>query len=589
MTWTKTALSVAFLALVAVFFCGPALAASPVMPSPELVAAPSAKSNPNERRSITLVDIGPGTAPELQIAAQACAGLFNRKRGGSVYTRMKDKDGRWLEELGLKADEVMEADRFVEACLAEFPRCVRYSYQEQQKLLPNILTAAAAFEAVPLDREMGAQCGEVAFDALVEFKERNTPLLATRYAYENFVNETSGLAMLDPGYSHAEGNFLRDEIVAEMNPVMVDLVFSKKLFVMYLTDGCIDFSPQHALLNEIVRDNPWPKPIGVYGYAFYWNVFGGFLFESQTMCSDARNMGAIPTMVNNLSFFSTRRAPISEPGELRQNAEEEIEYDPDKTYVAFIVGDGDNVSFMLGFRTQWIEQRVRACLADENSCPPLSWSISPQLTSLAPDVLEWYYGMGRQTGKDHFMLPPSGHLYSYPSSLEAGEVQENYIAATENDARLLGTEGVVHWEWFTDWRRTENELLPKYARRDGAIRGVVAVNVPYLFPTFTWGRNQFFKVLVGPDAGQSVLFRPRVWRGIDDRGKFGDKEYYLSPRNMAKELGGYPRGTVMAVYMTSDGGLTLENSVMELVKVLPPHVRLVSCGAAIRLVTQASR
>ena len=52
---------------------------------------------------------------------------------------------------------------------------------------------------------------------------------------------------------------------------------------------------------------------------------------------------------------------------------------------------------------------------------------------------------------------------------------------------------------------------------------------------------------------------------------------------MAEELGGYPRGTVTWVYMTSDGGLNLENSFMALVRLLPDHVRLVSADTASRL------
>jgi hypothetical protein len=57
---------------------------------------------------------------------------------------------------------------------------------------------------------------------------------------------------------------------------------------------------------------------------------------------------------------------------------------------------------------------------------------------------------------------------------------------------------------------------------------------------------------------------------------------------MAEELGGYPPGTVTGVYMTSDGGLSLENSFMELVRLLPPHVELVSADTAARLALSAA-
>jgi hypothetical protein len=58
---------------------------------------------------------------------------------------------------------------------------------------------------------------------------------------------------------------------------------------------------------------------------------------------------------------------------------------------------------------------------------------------------------------------------------------------------------------------------------------------------------------------------------------------------MAEELGNYPPGTVTGVYMTSDGGLNLENSFMALVKVLPSHVQLVSADTAARLALSAVR
>ena len=531
-----------------------------------------------------VVEMGQDTDPALQIAAQACIGLYNRRSGGSAYVRIEDKDRMWMDELGLSTGEVMDAGSFVDTCVKEFPRCVRYSYRDQQTLLPNILTVGAVLEAVPLDQGMAAQCNDVAFDAIKEFEDRHTPYLATKYVYENFVDDTTGLAMLNPGHAIRTKKDWDPPIVRDMDPRMIDFVFSEKLFVTYLVNGCIKGTKQHDLLNDIAGENPWPDPIGVYGYADYWLVFGGFLFESQTMCADSRNMGAIPTKTNNLSFFSTRSAPITGPDELEQNGPEDIEYDPGKTYVAFVVGDGDNISFIMDSRAEWFRRRVETCSKGEDFCPPLTWSISPHLPDIAPDVLEWYYEMAHKTGKDYFMLPPSGHLYSYPSSLEESVMQDRFVAATEADARLLGISSTVHWEWFTRWHYAEEEFLPKYAGQDGPIKGIVPVNVPYMFPTFTWDRNEFFKVLLGDDGGKTVLFRPREWRGVDDKAeRLVDRKFHLSPESMAKELGGYPRGTVTAIYMTSDGGLNLDNSVMELIKILPEHVRLVSTDAAIKL------
>jgi hypothetical protein len=592
----KSILAILALALAPVLVANPAFASGTVAPSrdaapgppPDFTDAPANMAPlSREGHSLKVVDLGPEATPAIQIAVQACVGLSNAKLGGSVYTRMKAQDFPWLEELDLKPDEIMDADRFLAACMTEFPRCVRYSYHQQQGLLPNILTVSAVLEAIPLDEEIKVSCRDMVFDATAEFKARATPYLATKYVYDNYADATTGLAMLNPGYNSADKKVWDPGITKAMDPSMIDFVFSQKLFVMFLVNGCIKGTRQNTLLNEIAGKNPWPKPIGVYGYADYWLVFGGFLFEAQTTCSDARNMGEIATTVNNLSFFSTRRPPIMEAGELKHNKSENIAYDPTQTYVAFVVGDGDNIAFIMDPRAEWLRQRTRACREEENSCPPLTWSISPHLTRIAPDVLKWYYEKSYETGKDYFMLPPSGHLYAYPSSLE-NNIQDQFVAATEKDARLLGTNSTVHWEWLNKWRYAEEKFLPKYAKRDGAIQGLFPVNVPYMFPTFTWKDNQFFKVLRGQDGGRVVLFRPREWRGIDERGEFLNKKCYLSPKNMAKELGEYPRGTVATVYMTSDGGLTLDNSFLELVKILPEHVRLVSSDTAIKLALEAS-
>lgn len=536
--------------------------------------------------AFTVVEIDPATWPTVNLAVHACAGLRNRQHGGSVYTVMSDKDVRWLDELDLGSGETMDAGAFLDACRSEFP-CVRYSYADQQRLLPNILTVGAALGAVPLDEAIATACTDVAFDAVAEFADRDTPYLATKYVFENFIDDTAGWAMLNPGYETLEGNVANPALAHEMAPELVDYVFSEKLFVTFLVNGCVGQTQENDLLREIATSNPWPSPIGVYGYADYWMLFGGYLFESQTRCLGSRNMGAIPTKTTNLSFFSTRRAPIEEPGEVEQNAPEDVAYDPDNTYVAFVVGDGDNIAYMMDARGEWLRQRLADCRRAENSCAPITWSISPHLPRIAPDVLEWYYAMSRETGMDYFMLPPSGFLYAYPGSLNEDD-QDAFASATERAARILDTDSTVHWEWWNTWRRAETEYLPRYARPDGVIRGVFPVNVPYMIPTFTWSDpDQSYKVIDGEDGGRVVLFRPREWRGIDDSGSGLTEDFYLNPERMAEKLGSLPRGTVAYVYMTSDGGLNLENSFMALVKILPEHVRLVSGGTAARLALEA--
>ena len=539
-------------------------------------------TTPPYASEFTVVDIDQETPATVQLAVQACAGLYNRELGGSIYTRMEENDSQWLEELDLEPTEIIGAVAFLEACVVRFPACVRYSYDAQQKLLPNILTVGAVLGAVPLDVEMTVTCGHMAFDATVEFKEKNTPYLATKDVYERYLDDTTGLAMLNPGYDPNASDLSNPGITRDMPSALVDFVFSEKLFVVFLINGCDGSSPENEVLHDVVNNSPWTRPVGVYGYNNSW-LIGGYLHEAQTRCLESRNMGAIPTKTANLSFFSTRRPPIENAGEIEGNEPEDLEYDPARTYVAFVVGDGDNVRFIMATRNVWLRQRMADCEKPDNSCEPITWSISPHLPRIAPDVLEWYYEKSRQTGKDYFILPPSGHLYAYPTSL-ALEDQDRFVAATELDARILGINSTVHWDWNETWLDAEEHFLPRYARQGGAIRGVFPINVPYMFPTFPWwDPDQFFSVLVGEDGSEIVVFRPRQWRGIDST----TDPFFLSPEKMADELGSYPPGTVTWVYMTSDGGLSLENSFMELVKLLPPDVQLVSADTAARLALDA--
>lgn len=531
---------------------------------------------------LTAVEVEPGAPAALQLAVQACVGLHNRKQGGSAYLLKDTHDSQWLEELDLKPRKVVDAQGFLNACMTEFPNCVRYNYSDQQTLLPNILTVAAVLDAVPLDVGLTATCSNMAFDATAELAELNTPYLATKYVFERYIDRTTGLAMLNPGYDKNPANPALPELSGDMSSALVDFVFSQKLFVVFLVNGC-SANPDRQLLSDIVNSGQWPTPLAVYGYNNSWNIGGGYLYEAQTRCLASRNMGAIASETDNLSFFSTRRAPILSANELQRNAPEDVTYDPSKTYVAFVVGDGDNIDFIMTTRRAWLRQRLADCEKGARSCAPITWTISPHLTRLAPDVLAWYYASTHRTGRDYFTLPPSGHLYAYPTSLRE-EDQDRFVALTEQDARVLGVESTVHWDWFTTWQSAEQDFLPKYARADGVIRGIFPVNVPYAIPLFAWWPvDQSFELLVGNDGGRLALFQSHEWRGVDD----SDAAFFPSPPRMAEQLESYPPGTITWVYMTSDGGLSLENSFDELVPLLPARIQLVSADTAAKLALAA--
>eukprot|EP00586_Coscinodiscus_wailesii_P001043 CAMPEP_0172483080 /NCGR_PEP_ID=MMETSP1066-20121228/9895_1 /TAXON_ID=671091 /ORGANISM="Coscinodiscus wailesii, Strain CCMP2513" /LENGTH=612 /DNA_ID=CAMNT_0013246735 /DNA_START=39 /DNA_END=1877 /DNA_ORIENTATION=- len=592
----------------------------------------------------------PNSLPSpFKLSLRACAGLLNRS-GAKIYVIGDDgtKDKKWLSELNLepcKDYETIIPEELIALCLNEFPTVVLYSYRKQKSLLPNIITLAATHNAVPIEaphlsrlsdthphlfRDRFLLLKKIYAQKVFRPPTLSTPLAATRYIFQKYADLTHGLAVLNPGYDtwNSVTPWNPPLTKKEMNASFVDYVFSETLFVMYLVNCGIPYTPSHRLLNDMLNDETrsgmWRHPgpggtVRVYGYADYWLV-GGFLFEAETMASSSRCMGSVPTLdASNLSFFSrfhddrptvvaaavdsyvivekkdglaaaaVKTTAVASSCQLLQNPTERIAYDPQMTYVAFVVGDGDNISCLTDYRTDWFEQRVAYChdkqskMGDASTAttpPPaaLTWTISPHLIEMAPSILQWYYARSQETKCDYFLLPPSGHLYAYPSSLDV-TVRGQFIKQTEQDAILLDTKSTVHWDWFTSWHKAEKEVIPKYGER-GVINGVFPTNVPFFLPTGTWPRDgaTFYKVFRKEKHHPVVLFRPRAWRGVH-----GSGPYLKSPQEMSNEIALYPKGTVAYVYMTSDQGLTLSNSFLELVDILPPHVRLVSTMAATQL------
>lgn len=556
-----------------------ALCSCVVVPEP---VAPVPEPDPRRYASAFTAVTTDGASAPMALAVHACVGLMNRELGGSAIVLGESHDAQWLDTLGLSPAETVDAETFLHRCHTQFPDCVRYDYTTQQALLPPILSAASALDAVPLALGLPVECSDPELDAIDALADHDTPQLATEWAAEHFLSMSTGLAMLNPGYQIDADDLSAPPLNRDMPPTMVDFVFSQRLFVVFLVNGCDEEDPENSALQAVVDGGPWPHPIGVYGYNNSW-LIGGYLHEAQTRCLPSRNMGAVPTETPNLSFWSTRRPAISERGQLLQNPRESLEWDPEKTYLSFVVGDGDNVRFILSTRNQWLQQRIDDCERPESRCAPLSWSLSPHLPWLAPDVIEWYYAQARSTGHDYFVLPPSGHLYAYPTSLNA-EDQDRFVAATEDDAALLDVSGTVHWDWFDTWEDATAGMLPKYAS-GGVIRGLFPVNVPFIIEAFPdWPEDRFFTVLER-DGGAVALFRPRQWRGVHDD---GDRFFY-SPERMAEEIAAYPRGTITSIYMTSDGGLSLENAFLALQPLLPPHVELVSADTAARLALSVPR
>ncbi len=532
---------------------------------------------------IMVVDLRSTASIPTQLAVQTCAGLFNRNESaaGAAYIFMQTQDDDWWRAVVAPASPSstnMTASAFLAKCLKTVSTGrLRYNYKAQQAISPNIITLAGVLDAVPLeDADPASQGVPVVFDAL-ESLANFTARDATEYVWQRYVDRTTTMAKLNPGLD-VHSKPLNPPLTKDIEPFLVDYVVKERLFALFMNNNCVPGTEEHALMEKITQNNPWPRPIRVYGYDDTYPLAGD-IFEAETTCVKEHNMGQIASNgVNNLGFFS-REPAIDSP--LKQNPEPtRAPYNKSRTYIAFIVGDGDNVGYVKGQHLDYMKKRVAACAGANPPCYPLTWTQSPQVLHLAPAMMRWYFDQARATGADYFVLPPSGDTYSYPAMM-SGQDQINHIRNTERDCQIMNCSGTVDWEWFTTWKSAIEDFYPKYAQNK-VIKGLFSVNVPYMFPVLRFGPKEFFKVF----DDSVVAFRPREWRGVTGKSY---QRTLLSAPEMAKEVNGYPEGTVTYIYFTSDGGGSVESTFDALVPLLDEHVEVVTPNAAVEMALQSSR
>ncbi|MDA8639338.1 hypothetical protein N9L31_00045 [bacterium] len=546
-----------------------------------------------------VVDIS-GASDAVQLPVLVCVGLFNRAGSPhSAYVFKDANDEAWLSRTrgGLNVSLLHRTTpaEFVAKCMQPAAaggagakgfilyNASRDAPRGQKLLMPNLVTLAAVLDAVPLqDNDVLKPAGAtLVLDSTLPsiFGTNGTAgygaLKASRYVYEHHINMTGGLAKMNPGLDVHGADKTNPPLTKNADLSLTDFIVKERLFNFFLVNGCIAGTPEHAFNEILMRHNPWAEPVTVYGYDDAW-ALAGDLFEAETNCVSEHNLGQSATSgVPNLSYFSSQHK-ISAP--LLQNPTPLASkpFNATKVYMSFVIGDGDNVAFMRGSRAAWMEQRLAHCRNDSSSCFPLLWSASPQLLHLAPDWLRWFYNISYETENDYFVLPPSGDTYSYPSQMQPAQ-QAEFVANTERDCVLMNTSASVSWEFFSWWTKALSEYFPRYTK-NGVVRSFIAVNVPYMLPVEAFGLD-FYKVMSGPTP--TVVFRPREWRGARATGGLNE----LSVSQLAKEINGYDRGTVAAIYTTSDGGFTIQNLV-DLVAALQDHVEIVDHVTLAQMVAQ---
>ena len=402
-----------------------------------------------------IVDLRSTADLSVRIAVQICSGFLNRNNSNFVYTLMNDPyDVDWLDDLYHITDPTpTPIDSLMAQCLSAYPRYIAFNASFQMAITPNLITLSSVLDAVLLEADSGwiSEHGpERVFDAVTVFGNASA-LTVSEWMFDHHVDSTSTLSFMNPH---------------PLNPGLVDYIARERVFTFYLDNACIRGTAEYRFTLKMVTpsNNPWSDPVEVMGYNDAWPVAGD-LFEAETDCNVLHNMGQIASSgFNNLAALSSAPS-ITEP--LHQTPSPSLSYNASKTYLAFTIGDGDNLSFIKGSRRQWMKDRVARCAAANGSyagCFSLQWTMSPHLVHLAPSMLRWYYNQSYLTQNDYFVLPPSGHLYAYPSEMDADGAQKHFVAATNADCRLLGCNSTVAWEFVFTWNRAIAQYFPKYGK-----------------------------------------------------------------------------------------------------------------------------
>jgi len=99
------------------------------------------------------------------------------------------------------------------------------------------------------------------------------------------------MAFMDPGFTQVNGDPFTLNLTNTPDRDLIDFIVKERLFNMYMVEACIEGTADYALMEQIATSNPWPRPIPVFGYDDTVKVLGGDVFEAETSCVKAHNMG----------------------------------------------------------------------------------------------------------------------------------------------------------------------------------------------------------------------------------------------------------------------------------------------------------
>lgn len=198
-----------------------------------------------------------------------------------------------------------------------------------------------------------------------------------------------------------------------------------------------------------------------------------------------------------------------------------------KTYVAIIISDGDNIQYnQRAMRRLWDRSK------SQRGKVPLTWTISPSLVDIGPGLLNYYYD--HATPQDCFVSGPSGMGYLIPYNTltepgaPIGEFTKNHddlAAYTQLTATYLqrsGLRAITIWDNLSSWQRKTYET---HCRQ---VYGITVQNfqdVPSVRSSIEGDRLRFEKLVI-PYTSTYQHFQQSLHRRM--RNGKGDSPQFLA-------------------------------------------------------------
>ena len=91
-------------------------------------------------------------------------------------------------------------------------------------------------------------------------------MVATEFIFDNYGSQTSGVAMMNPGWKQPDDlHPLEHELVRDPDVGLTDYIVKNKIFNFFLYLGCIPLTEEHALMSRMMSDQNtmWKKPVEV--------------------------------------------------------------------------------------------------------------------------------------------------------------------------------------------------------------------------------------------------------------------------------------------------------------------------------------